>query len=52
MFADLATPTECEVHNVDPIGMDDGERFGAQFGVCAFVGGVVAKLQKVTGFTE
>ena len=52
MFTDLVTPTEREVHNVGPIRVNDSERFSAHLGVSAPVGGVVTKLQKVSGFTE
>ena len=33
MFTGLATPTECKVYKVDPIGVDDGECFSAPLGV-------------------
>ena len=52
MFADLVTPTERQVHDVDPVGVDNSERLRASLGVCTFIGGVMTKLHKMTGLAE
>ena len=48
----FGTPTVCEVEEVDTVDMDNGEGPSAGLGVCAWVGGVVAKLVDITGLTE
>ena len=52
MVTNLAAPTVCEVYDVDPIGVDDGEWLGAPLGVCTQIGRMVTKLKDVTGFLE
>jgi hypothetical protein len=52
VFTHLVAPTECEVYSVDPVGVNDGEHFGASLGARALVGGVMTKLQEVTSLTE
>ena len=52
VLTDLAAPAKCEVHGVNPIGMDDGKWLGALSGARTSVGGVVTKLEEVTGLTE
>jgi len=44
MITGLGTPTECKVDEMNPIGMNDGEGFGAPQGVRALLDGVVTKL--------
>ena len=35
MLANLGAPAECEVHKVDPVGVNDGEGFGTALGIRA-----------------
>ena len=45
VLANLRAPTECEVHKMDSVGMNDGEGFGAALRVCAGVRRMVTKLE-------
>lgn len=46
-MTDLGAPAECEIHDVNPICVENGEGFGA-LGVCAPVCRVVAELEDMT----
>jgi hypothetical protein len=52
MFSNLGAAAEHEIHNMDPIGMEDGEGSGAALWVCAWEGGVVTELEDVTGLSK
>ena len=52
MFSDVGAAAEHEVHDMNPICMDDGEGSGAALGVCAWEGGVVTELEDVTGLSK
>lgn len=52
MFTSLAASTVCEVHEVDPIDVDNGKGLGASLGVRTLFGRVVTKLENVTGFPK
>lgn len=49
MLTGLATPTVCKVYEVDPVGVEDGKRFSAPLGIRTLGGGVVTKLEDITG---
>ena len=52
MFGDLVAPTEREVHNVNSVGVDDGEWSSASLGICTAVGRVMTELEGMAGFAE
>ena len=52
VVADLGAATECEVHKVDTVGMNDGKGFGTVLGVGTGIGGVVTELEDVAGMSE
>ena len=52
MLRGLGALAKCEIHMMYPVGVEDGEWPSASLGVCAPIGGVVAKLQNITGFSE
>ena len=52
VFSDLGAAAEHEVHNMNPICMEDGEGSGTALGVCAWEGGVVTELEEVTGLSK
>ena len=52
MVADLGTATEREIHEVDPVGVNDSKRFCTVLGVRTCIGGVVTELEDVAGLSE
>ena len=52
MFSNVRAAAECEIHDMNPIGMEDGEGSGTALRVCAWEGGVVTELDDVTGLSK
>ena len=52
MMADLGTATKREIHDVNPIGVDNGKGLSAALGICAQECGVVTKLEHMTGLSK
>lgn len=52
MLTSLRAAAVCEIHEVNPIGVDNGEGSGAALGVRTRIRGVVAKLDHVTDVPE
>ena len=52
MITGLAAPTVCEVDEVNPVDVNDGEGLSAGLGVRALVSRVVADLEDMTGFPK
>lgn len=52
MVTDLRAAAECEIDEVDPVGVKNGEGFGATLRICARICRVVTELEDVTGLLE
>lgn len=52
MFADLRAAAECEIHNMNPIGVENSEGSRATLGMRAWKRGVVTELEDMTGLTK
>ena len=52
MMAGLAATTECELHEVNPICVDNSERSGTALGACTWIQGMMAELKDETSLPE
>ena len=49
MVTDLGAATEHEIHDMNPIGVEDGEASGTVLRICTLVCRVVTELEDMTG---
>ena len=52
VVADLRATAEREVYEVNPVGVEDGKGFGTTLGACAWICGMVTKLEDMTSLSE
>ena len=52
MLANLGTATKCEVDEVDPVGMNNGECFSAGLRICTQIQQVMAKLEDAASLSK
>lgn len=52
MTTSLTAGTVCEIDEMNPIGVNDGEGSGTALGICTRIVGVVAELEDVTRLPE
>jgi hypothetical protein len=52
MMTDFRAATKREIHNVNPIGVNDGKASTTALRTCARLCGVVAKLEDMTSLSK